>query len=174
MPTYAPKTFSWRNADGLVVYFGPREAVPGNAGEHSVEGPTRLVETLIDLSTLTTSAQYLDQFVSIPKGAFIEQVELEVLVTPVSGGSGTLSFGLKQSDQTTNISDTALVNAATYASIQTNGAGTKILYSKGATGAGGSIGTALAANGLITALVSSTYSAGRVALRVRYSFLPLT
>ncbi len=172
MATFKPKVVSWRNADGLNIYFGPTEGVAGNGGEYKAYGPDRVQEVLIDMAQLTTSAQYLDQFWELPKGAYVESVELETLVAATSSGSGTFSLGLKQSDQTTNISDTALINAATTASI--TAAGTKVIYTTGVTGAGSSIGTALAANGLFTAKVSAVYQAGRVAIRVNYNFLPLT
>lgn len=173
MATFTPLgAGSWRNSDGLIVYFGRTEGIAGNGGEYRTTGVNREQEFIIDMSTLTTSAQYIDQHWELPKGAVIESVTVETLVTPTSGGSGTFSVGLKQSDQSTNISDTALVNAATFASLST--AGTQQNLTVGVTGVGANVGAALANNGLITAKVSATYSAGRVAVRVRYNFLPLT
>lgn len=173
MPTFTPQgAGSWRNADGLIVYFNTREGTAGQGGEYKTYGPWREQEVLIDMSTLTTSAQFLDQHFELPKGAYIESVQLETLVAATSSGSGTFSLGLKQSDQSTNISDTALINAATTASITT--VGTQITYVAGTTGAGANIGTALGFNGLFTAKVSAVYQAGRIAVRVRYNFLPLT
>jgi len=173
MATFKPLgAGQWRNADGLIVYFGTPEGVAGNGGEYRTLGNNRTQEILIDMAQLTTSAQYLDQHIGIPKGAYIEQVELETLVAATSSGSGTFSLGLKQSDQSTNISDTALINAATTASITAVGA--RIIYTAGVAGAGANIGTALSVNGLFTAKVSAAYQAGRVAVRVHYNFLPLT
>lgn len=163
---------SWRNSDGLIIYFGPKEGTSGLGGEYKAYGPDRTQEVLIDMATLTTSAQYLDQHFELPKGAFIESVELETLVAATSSGTGTFSLGLKQSDQSTNISDTALINAATVASF--TAAGTKIIYTVGVTGVGANVGTALSVNGLFTAKVSAVYQTGRVAIRVNYNFLPLT
>ncbi len=173
MTTFTPLGVgSWRNSDGLIVYFGTKEGVSGNGGEYSTLGPLRYQEVIIDMTTLTTSAQYLDQHFELPKNAFVEVVEIETLVAATSSGSGTLSVGLKQSDQSTNISDTALVAATTTASI--TAVGTKLTLTAGSTGAGVSIGTAIAANGLFTAKVSAVYQAGRILVRVGYSFLPLT
>lgn len=163
---------SWRNSDGLIVYFGPKEGTSGQGGEYVTEGARRNIEVIVDMTTLTTTAQYLDQHFEVPKGAFIEYVETETLVAATSSGSGTFSVGLKQSDQSTNISDTALVNASTTSAI--TAAGTRQILNIGVTGVGASVGTALAANGLITSKVSAVYQAGRVLVRVYYSFLPLT
>jgi len=161
---------SWRNADGLIVYFGTKEGQAGNGGEYKSLGPNRQLEFLLDLANLTSSAQYLDQHFELPKGAYIESVEVEVLVVAASSGSGTVSIGLKQSDQSTNISDTALVNAL---DLHATAVGTRFFLTAGSTGAGGSIGTALAANGLITAKEgTAVYQTGRIAVRVNYNFLP--
>lgn len=163
---------SWRNSDGLIVYFGTTEGVSGNGGEYTTNGANRQVEALIDLAQLTTTAQYLDQHFEIPKGAFIESVEVEVLVVAASSGSGTVSIGLKQSDQTTNISDAALVSVL---DLSAAAVGKKFTLTAGVTGAGSSIGTAIAANGLITAKeTTAVYQTGRIAVRVSYNFLPLT
>lgn len=172
MATFKPLgAGSWRNADGLIVYFGPTEGQAGNGGEYKTYGPVREQEVILDMAQLSTSAQYLDQHFELPKNAFIESVTIETLVAATSSGSGTFSVGLKQSDQSTNISDTALVNATTTASI--TAVGTQLILTAGSTGAGSSIGTALSVNGLITAKVSAAYQAGRVAVRIRYNFLPL-
>lgn len=163
---------SWRNSDGLIVYFGATEGVSGNGGEYRTNAANRQIEALIDLAQLTTTAQYLDQHFEVPKGAFIESVEVEVLVVAASSGSGTVSIGLKQSDQSTNISDSALVSAL---DLHATAVGTKFTLTAGSTGAGSSIGTAIAANGLITAKeTTAVYQTGRIALRVNYNFLPLT
>lgn len=162
---------SWRNNDGLIVYFGATEGQSGNGGEYKSLGPTREQETIIDLANLTTTAQYWDQHFEVPKGAFIEKVVVEVLVVAASSGSGTFSVGLKQSDQSTNISDTALVNAL---DLHATAVGTQFVITAGSTGAGSSIGTAIAANGLLTTKVgTAVYQTGRVAVRVSYNFLPL-
>jgi hypothetical protein len=162
---------SWRNSDGLIVYFGTNEGVSGNGGEYKTNGSTRQIEALIDLAQLTTTAQYLDQHFEVPKGAFIESVEVEVLVVAASSGSGTVSIGLKQSDQSTNISDSALVSVL---DLHATAVGTRFVLTAGVTGAGASIGTAIAANGLITAKeTTAVYQTGRIAVRVNYSFLPL-
>lgn len=180
MTVYKPELAgSWRNTDGLIVYFGTKEGTSGNGGEYKTFGPLRTQETILDLISLTSTAQYWDQHFELPKGAFIESVELEVLIA-ATGSSSTLSVGLSGSDQTTNLSDTALVSALALTSI--NAAGQKVTLTTGSTGAGSSIGTALPGTtstainqGLMTVKWgTAAFTAGRVLVRVNYSFLPLT
>lgn len=161
--------FSWRNADGLDVWFGTAEGVSGNGGEFPTLGDNRVLQQVLNLADMTTSAQYIDQHNEVPKGAWIEAVEVEVLIVAASSGTGTLNVGLKQSDQSTNISDTALVNAATAASLT---AGTKLTLTTGSTAVGSSVGTALTANGLITVKAgTAVFQSGKVIIRVFYNFV---
>lgn len=172
MATIKPIVPSWINSDGLTVYFGTAEGKSGDGGEYRSLGANREQEVLIDLAQLTTTAQYLDQHFELPKGAFIEKVVVEVLVVAASSGSGTVSIGLKQSDQSTNISDTALVSAL---DLHATAVGTQFTITAGSTGAGANVGTALSVNGLYTAKVgTAVYQTGRIAVRVSYNFLPLT
>lgn len=161
--------FSWRNSDGLDVWFGTAEGKSGVSGEQRTLGDNRVLTQIINLADLTTSAQYLDQHVELPKGAFIEQVDIIVLTVAASSGSGTLNVGLKQSDQSTNISDTALVAAATTAALA---AGAKITIIVGSSYVGANIGTALSVNGLLTAKAgTAVFQSGKVELRVYYNFV---
>jgi len=158
------------NADGLRVKYGPSEGVAGAGGEYRTLGPNREEELIINLATLTNTATYIDQDTSVGRTAFIESVEIETLVTATSGGSATLSVGLKQSDQTTNISDTALVNALALATFAA--AGTKVILTVGSTGAGSSIGVKSTVVGLATAKWNTAaFTAGKIAIRIRYNFL---
>lgn len=160
---------SWSNQDGLQVYFGTTEGTAGLGGEYKNIGPTRIQEFTLLLTDLTTNAQYLDQHFELPKGALLEQVEVETLVAATSGGAATLNIGLKQSDQVTNISDTAVVNALALASFST--VGTKLVLNVGSTGAGSSIGVALTVNGLLTAKWgTAAFTAGKVIVRLVYNF----
>jgi hypothetical protein len=172
MATFKPLgAGSWRNSDGLIVYFGPTEGTAGNGGEYRTTGANRQLEAVLDLAQLTSTAAYLDQHFELPKNAYVESVEVEVVVVAASSGSGTVSVGLKQSDQSTNISDTALVSAL---DLHATAVGTKFTLTAGSTGAGSSIGTAIAANGLLTVKYgTAAYQTGRVLIRVNYNFLPL-
>lgn len=165
--TLNPK--SWRNADGLDVWFGTAEGQSGLGGEQVTLGDNRVQEFVLTLTDLTSSAQYLDEHFELPKGAFIEQVELVVL-TAATGSSSTLSIGLSESDDSTNISDTALVSALALSSINT--AGDKVTLNVGSTSVGSSVGTALSVNGLVTAKYgTAAFTAGKIAVRVYYNFV---
>lgn len=166
----AIKTYSWVNADGLGVYFGPREGVAGNGGEYKSYGPNRELAVVINLTDLTSTAQYLDQNFELPKGAFIEQVTIETLVAATSGGSATLNVGLKSSDQSTTLSDTAIVNAAALSTF--TAVGTKLTLTAGSTAVGSSVGTKLAINELITAKWgTAAFTAGKIEVRILYNFV---
>lgn len=163
--------FSWRNSDGLNVFFGPTEGTSGTSGSVKTYGDNAVLTQIINLADLTTTAQYLDQHAELPKGALIEKVEIAVLTVAASSGTGTLNVGLSQSDQTTNISDTALVAAATTAALA---AGALITINVGTpnTFLGANVGTVLSVNGLLTAKAgTAVFQSGKVEVRIYYNFV---
>lgn len=158
----------YRNADGLNIFYGVSEGASGNGGEYRTNAANRQQQVVINLADLTTTAQYLDTHWELPKGAWIESVEVEVLVVAASSGTGTFNVGLSGSDLATNLSDTALVNAATAASLT---AGTKLTLTTGSTAVGSSVGTALALNELVTAKAgTAVFQSGKVVVRINYNF----
>jgi len=168
---------NWLNPDGLFQQFGTDKAVAETGGEFSFEGPNRIVEVLIDLTTLTSTAAIQSNttiFPAPPSGQlYIEKVELTVETASASGTS--FSVGLIQHDRATIPSgySTAFVNALINAS--TNAVGDLITMSAGSTSAGGLIGTFPAnATGpyYITALSSGTYTTGKVRVRIYFRGLP--
>lgn len=164
---------SWNNNDGLYLLYGTAKATAETAGDYLAYGSNRVLEVLIDLTTLTSTAAIQSNttfFPSPPTGQlYIERVELTVETASASGTS--FSVGLIQADRSTiptNYS-TAFVNALINAS--TNAVGDYIVMSAGSTSAGGLIGTyPAAATGpyYITALSSGTYTTGKVRLRIFY------
>lgn len=161
---------SWRNADGLNVWFGTAEGQAQNSGEVRSPGDLRIVEAVITLTDLTSSAAFIDTHVTIPTGARIEQVEIVTLTAATSGGSATLNIGLKGTDESTNVSDTALVNAAALTTHDT--AGEKTTLTVGSTGAGTSIGAVTSSKNYITAKYgTAAYTAGKVLVRVYLNFM---
>lgn len=161
---------SWRNSDGLNVWFGTSEGVAQSAGEVRTNGDSRVIEQIITLTDLTTTAQYIDTHVTIPTGARIEQVEVLALTAATSGGSATLSIGLKGTDESTNVSDAALVSALALTSI--DGTGEKTTLTLGSTGAGTSIGAVTSTKNHITAkYTTAAFTAGKVIIRVSISFI---
>jgi hypothetical protein len=161
---------SYRNNDGLNVWYGPSEGIAGNSGE--VAGTweqNHVIETVVHLPNLASTAAFLDEHVSLPRGAFIEQVEIVVL-TGATGSTATLNFGLEKDDDSTNVSDTALVSALAVTSLAT--AGDKIVLNVGSTGAGSSIGGTTPTD-LVTQVTgkygTAAFTAGDVLLRILWN-----
>lgn len=158
----------WYNSDGLYVKFGTEEGQAAKLGENKSFGPKREVEIILDLTTLTSTSVILDYTQFLPSNAFIEEVEIETLTAATSGGAATLSVGLYKSDTTTAISETSLVSALALTSI--DAVGERTLLTAGSTGAGATIGTTPAFPALISAKYgTAAYTAGRLAIRVRYN-----
>ncbi|MDE2102790.1 MAG: hypothetical protein KGL39_36435 [Patescibacteria group bacterium] len=161
-------TKSWRNADGLDVWFGPAEGRSGLGGEELTYGDNRVLQFVLTLTDLTSSAVAIDEHFELPKGAFIEEVDLVVL-TGATGTGATLNIGLLKNDDTTNVSDTALVSAVAQTSL-TAGAVLKIV--SGGTGAGSSIGTTTPTDlaTVVTAkYATAAFTAGKVLVRVQWN-----
>lgn len=162
----------WTNPDGLRVYFGTNEAkvVREGAFEDLDSGGSHVTEVIIDMTTLPTVASgdiQIQGETLIPKGAFLERVE--VLVTKeTTTASGTLSVGLVKQDRVTTISNTGILNA-----LATVGDGTDLgentSLTKGSTGVGVLIGTVTAFTGLITASAGTAdFTTGVVRLRISW------
>lgn len=164
---------SWLDGDGLFRQYGTAKATPETGGDYLSYGSNRLIEVVIDLTTLTSTAAIQSNttfFPAPPSGQlYIEQVD--VVVETASAGGTSFSVGLIQADRSTIPSNysTAFVNGLINAS--TNAVGDKVSMTAGSTSAGGLIGTfPAAATGpyYISALSSGTYSAGKVRVRIFY------
>jgi len=164
---------NWLDPDGLYRQYGTQKAVPETAGDYLSYGSNRVLEVVIDLTTLTSTAAIQSNTTIFGTSAssqiIIEKVEVQV-ETGSTGGT-SFSVGLIQSDRATIPSNysTAFVNALVNAS--TNAAGDLLTLSTGSTSAGGLIGSQPAAATspyYITALSSGTYTAGKVRVRIHY------
>lgn len=162
---------NWYNNDGLFLQYGTDKAIPETAGEFVNYGSNRVLEVLIDLTTLTSTAAIQSNTTFFPDGTniFIEQVD--VVVETASVGGTSFSVGLIQTDRATipaNYS-TAFVNALVQAS--TAAVGDKVSLTTSVASAGGLIGSSPSATTgpyYITALAAGTYSAGKVRVRISY------
>lgn len=168
---------SWMNSDGLYVKFGREEADVAKGGIYNVDGALKVAEVVIeDMTNLGTTAEIIGaedgvsapRGVQIPKGAFIEKVELAVDTACTSGGSATLDIGLIQaSDRSTAIDDDGLIAAGALATMDADG--DVVEYIQGSTGHGALVGTTTAANGLLCASYNTAaFTAGKVRIRVFY------
>jgi hypothetical protein len=176
---------SWTNADGLYLKFGTSKTTAEVWGDYSIGEGNRVIEGLIDVSTLTTSSVIQsDNLFVFPAGGtggansntwFIERVELmvETAVATIT----SLSIGLVQLDRSTTPSnyDHALVNAELTAALAT--VGDRQIYvgadsvPAGSTKGGTLIGsTPAAATGpyYITAKIAGSAGTGKVRVRIYY------
>ena len=160
---------SWYNNDGLLVKIGTEEATAGKAGSYEWDGPQSMVELVINpLTGLTASAVIQSDVVALPAGAVIQEVHVIADVAATSGGAATLNVGLIKSDRSTNVSDTAVVNAMAITAIDAAGETNKLLV--GSTGAGTSMGASV---GTLPVLLTAKYgtaafTAGKVTVRIFY------
>lgn len=168
---------NWLNKDNLFIQYGTDKTTTENAGEFAFDGPNRIVEFRLDLTTLATaSASIISNnliFPAPPSGQlYIEKVELTVETAATSGGSATFNVGLIQMDRATVPTNygTAFINAGALATV--NAAGDLITYTTGSTGAGGLIGSSPAnATGpyyLTAQAGTAVFTAGVVRVRIYY------
>lgn len=165
---------NWLNKDNLFIQFGTDKAIAETAGDYMSYGSNRVLEILIDLTTLTSTAaiQSNTAFFSAPPTGqlYIEKVEITAETGAATGTS--FSVGLIQTDRATiptNYS-TSLINAEVTATVAT--AGMSQTYFQNTTHAGGLIGSSPAnATGpyYITALsAGSAYTTGKIRVRIFY------
>jgi hypothetical protein len=161
---------TWTNADGLRIAFGADEAVTGKAGEYRVDGQERVVECVITMTPLTTSAVIQDQFVTLPAGAFITAVKVLTTTAITSSGSGVLNVGLQRLDRSTELDYDGLIAALPVASF--NAAGETVSLTEGATYHGALLGTELAYPGYITAdYDTADFTAGTCRVQIFYTII---
>lgn len=168
---------SWMNKDGLYIKYGTEEADVAKGGSFNFIGGTHYVEAEIsDFTKLGTSAEIIGaedggdpRGIMIPKGAFIEKVELVMTAAATSDGSPTLDIGLlKASDRSTELDDDGLTAAVALTAIEVTG--DIVEFIQDSTGHGALIGTTLAENGLLCVSRNvTTYNAGAAKVRVYYS-----
>jgi hypothetical protein len=165
---------SWYNADGLFVKFGAAQGDPASAGEYKSDGPLRVIEVnipaLASIGAVATPT-ILDDVTVVPKGAFIEKIEVVVDTAADSAAdNATLNIGLVRTDRTTELDYDGFVTAGAQTTI--DAVGDVVEYIQGGTAHGALIGTALANNGLLTAgYGTAAYTAGAVRVRVYYRVL---
>ena len=117
---------NWVNNDGLPLQFGTTKATADTTGNYDMPGPNRMIETLIDLSTLiTANATVLTTNTLVPSMAnlYVEAVELVAEVGMSTASSPTLSIGICNNNLNTSSGTTVTWDGTAYkATIPTNGA----------------------------------------------------
>lgn len=167
---------TWTNADGLFIPFGVQEAAATNTGEYRISGSRHVAEVIIDLPNLPTQAggdeQIQSDTVTIPNGAFIEEVRVTVL-KETAGTNANIDLGLVDQDRTTEIDFNGFLAAADAFNAGTD-LGTVTLFNVGTTEAGALIGTKITNTGLITASADvGDWTAGVLKVEIYYS-IPLS
>lgn len=164
---------TWLNNDGLYIQYGTTKAIPETAGDYMQPGGNRVIEVLIDLTTLTSTAAIQSNTTFFPAGTnvYIEQVDV---IAETGAASGTsFSVGLIQSDRVTiptNYS-VAFVSAMTTSSVDTAGKKVTLTGSSGSFITNSLIGSSpssTTAPYYITALSSGTFTTGKVRVRISY------
>lgn len=158
------KASTWLNSDGLGVRFGLDEAKLGPVAGYRTDGPQRFIEVVIDNATAfnATDDYILDDKVSLPEGALIEEVKVgDVSTAFASSGGGTISVGTIDKDQASNLAATSLLNAATVAELVTGNT---------AAGDGSLVKTVLTKSVFLTLSVdTAVFQGGRGTIRIYYS-----
>lgn len=117
---------NWVNNDGLPLQYGTSKATPEVTGDYDMPGPNRVLETVIDLSTLiTANATILTINTLFPSGAnlYIEAVELVAEVGMSTASSPTLSIGVCKTDLNLSSGTTVTWDGTAYkATVPSNGA----------------------------------------------------
>lgn len=175
---------NWQNTDNLYLKFGTTKAAAENWGEYKTTGGTRIIEGLLDISTLSTIASsganiLSDTLIFSPSSGansnsmFIEKVEL-VAETAMSSTVSTISIGLIQDDRvTTPTSYSSAIVASVAGATLVQGA----LVTLGATiSTVGNLVGQLAATGpasstgpyYLTGSVSNPNLTGKIRVRIHY------
>lgn len=161
---------TWFNEDGLFIRYGQKEVEAQKTGVFgtAADGGTHVVEAKIDLADLTTTHAIIDEGVYIPKHFILERVEIVTEVAATSGGSATLTIGVRRnSDRTTDVEAAGVVSALALASMDAVGETT--VLRQGVTSAGTRVGAVVSADH-VTKLVArantAVFTAGRITVRL--------
>lgn len=174
---------TWMNSDGLFVKFGKEEGVAGRGGAIGItDDGAHTFSFIVNYTDFIATTQILGAGASaeagslgvqIPKGLFVEAIELVAETPFTSSGTiatATMVMGLIRSDRTTEHDYDGFTTTAAIGSI-IDAAGEKTVLTKGSTGAGALVGTTLANNGYITVSnsqhASHPFTAGKLVVRIK-------
>lgn len=158
----------WVNSDGLRVRFGVDEANVTRGGNLPARDGRAEWTFNIKLTDATTGSALIPRTtgILIPKGYFIDEVEVLTETAATSGGSAVLNVGLLREDTTTVYDADGFLAAIALASH--DAAGETVIYRVGTTGVGAFVGTALANAGwLCMDYDTAAYTAGELKVTIR-------
>lgn len=168
---------SYNDNTGLYRKYGTDKATPKSGGEYRMYGKYHEVEFKITLANLTQTETILDDTVTIPTGALIQEVELQC---EVAGATGTaIDVGLSRritagATTLTEVDYDGLLAAAPIAIY--NLAGERTVFTAAttvpasATGTGALIGTTTSSVAHVSASMTdaTSFTAGVVWVKIRY------
>jgi hypothetical protein len=104
----------WVNNDGLEVLFGGSKAEHRKGGDINTSGALNEVRVLLTGTDVPSTDAPIDKRITLPSGAYIDEVVLNVTTAFTSGGSATLDIGLMldDNDGTYSTSDDNGIDAA--------------------------------------------------------------
>lgn len=150
---------AWLNSDGLYVKFGTEKVETSKGGQLGNENVIEFDISYTDLEAFGTDT-FLSDTVTVPNGAFIEDVKFIVTTAWTSGGSATLTFGLYDQDRSTAIDVDGLDATIAKAAL----AAQAVISCDGAL-----VKTRLTNSGLVTAQAgTANFTAGAGKLRITY------
>lgn len=157
---------NWLNADGLYQKYGTSKADVETAGEYKTFGSNRVIECVLDLTTLGTSPAIISDNLRFPITQQIELVEV-FTETAATGTGAVLNVGLIKADRSTQLDYDGLVAGLPLTSVDT--IGEKTTLNVGSTYAGALIGTATTDVGayLCADYDTAAFTAGKVRIRVQ-------
>lgn len=165
----------YTNADNLTI-FNPGSARTVTRGGEVYDGSKHVTHVTIALASLPTVAsgdkQIVAENVTIPNGAFVEEVQVLVL-KETAGANANLNVGLIDQDRSTEIDFDGLLAAADAFNGGTD-LGQKTVFNLGTTEVGALVGTKITNTGLIVAYADTAdFTAGVVEVRIVWT-VPLT
>lgn len=115
-------TGSWLDNDGRFIQYGTQKTIPDPAGDYLNYGSERVIEVLIDLTSLTTTAQVQSMTTFFPAGynIFIDKVEVVSDVASANGTSFSVGLGYFSGSTYANITNNTETATAAGVSTQAN------------------------------------------------------
>jgi hypothetical protein len=163
---------SWTNDDGLVIRFGEELAQHRNLGAYAGDGPVQWLEMLFKFGDdgfpldADAASNVVNEYIAIPTGALIEEVEIVKPTTAFTGVNALLDVGVVDQLGVGTADPDGLIVAATLTELNAGG--------KNVAGwVGAYVGAVTTFPCLITVRVDADdYDAGECTIRIKYSIPP--
>lgn len=160
---------AYHNADGLYLKYGTEKATATNGGEYRTNGNFHEVELEVSLASLTETETILNDVITLPTGARIQQVDVVTITAAATGVA--IDVGTIAANRSTEGDYNGLLAAFPTASMDAAGEVNEVVI--GHTYVGALVGTTLAAPAYISAsrTTATAFTAGLLRITVKY-FIP--